>query len=449
VIGIAPDSAESTASRDSAPSHPRVIVAQLGARRHYLVPATFHVRGMLVRFYTDFYLTGVLGSLVARAAHMLPVAPLRRLAGRRDADLPDTLVTSFPAFARWSRVTSRSSKRRSEQTRAWISSGERFGELVAARGFDSADAVYAYSSAALEIFEAAKKQGKFCILDHATAPKRFEDALTMRQAERYPGWSAAPPQEDRWVDEYADRQNRETELADLIICGSTFVRDAVQTESGQGHKCEIVPLGLRHLPEDPVPKNQERRGLLRILFVGDEAIRKGIGDLFEAVRRFGVDRCEARVAGNIDLSEHGRKQVEGTLTLLGSVPRDQMAGQYRWADVCVLPSVSDTFGLVILEALSYGVPVITTSNTGGADVIEEAVNGYVVPICDPTAIADRLREIAADRSLLASLSLAAIEKSREFGIDTYADRLTEVVMDRFRKFTAASKGPPVPTVPAP
>jgi glycosyltransferase involved in cell wall biosynthesis len=426
------------ANPQSAEARPRVIVAQLGARRHYLVPATFYARGMLVRFYTDFYLGGPAGRFALNVAEVLG-GPLRRLAGRRDAELPDELVTCFPGFAAWSQIQSRWRKRRREQTHAWLVSGRRFGQRVSARGFEAADAVYAYSSAAEEIFEAARKQGKLCILDHATAPKRFEDALTMQQAERYPGWSVAPPQEDRWVDEYADRQNREAELADLIICGSTFVRNAVEAASGQGHKCEIVPLGLRHLPANPAANRADRDGRLRILFVGDEAIRKGIGDLFEAVRQFGIDRCEARVAGNIDLSEYGRTQVEGTLRLLGSVPRDQMAAQYEWADVCVLPSVSDTFGLVILEALSHGVPVITTPNTGGADVIVEGENGFIVPICDPQAIADRLSVLESDRDLLASMSHAAIERSREYAIDHYTQRLVTVIGDRFRRFSASSQ----------
>lgn len=417
---------------------PRVVVTQLGARRHYLVPVTFHSRGMLARFYTDLYLSGPAAWFASRAGKLLPVGPLRRLAGRRDVDLPNRLVTSFPLFAARSLIRSQRSKRRGELTNSWLCSGRRFGQLVAERGFDGSDAVYAYSSAALEMFEAARRQGKFCILDHATAPKRFEDALTMQQADRYPGWSASPPREDRWVDEYADRQNREAELADLIICGSTFVKDAVEAESGQGHKCVVVPLGMRRLPADPVPKTSEAGRRLRILFVGDEAIRKGIGDFCQAVRQFGQDRCEARVAGNIDLSEQGRAEVDGTLTLLGPVPRDEMAGQYQWADVCVLPSVSDTFGLVILEALSYGVPVVTTPNTGGADVISEGVNGFIVPVMAPEVIAQRLSGLDSDGALLASLSEAAIQRSRDFGIDRYAERLVTAVRNGFRDFRTSS-----------
>ena len=421
---------ESTPSAD----RPRVVVAQLGARRHYLVPATYHSRGMLARFYTDLYAGGWAGRIAEQAARVFSVDSLRRVAGRQDQDLPHRLVTSFPAFACESRLRERRSKRLGELTRHWMWSGRRFSRLVANRSLDDCDAVYAYSSAALEIFEQARPLGKFCILDQATAPKRFEDSLTMQQADRYPGWSAAPPQDDRWTDAYADRQNREADLADLIICGSTFVKNAVEGETGAGHKCEVVPLGMRRLPTEPVAKTQNSGRPLRILFVGDEAIRKGIGDLDSAVREFGVERCEVRVAGNIDLSEHGREQVQGALTLLGSVPREAMDDQYRWADVCVLPSISDTFGLVILEALSFGVPVITTPNTGGADVISDGVNGYVVPIMAPEKIAARLELLNDDRELLASLSAAALQRSRDYSIDRYADRLVAVVCERFRQF---------------
>ncbi len=412
-----------------------MIVTQLGARRHYLVPATFQDHGLLDRFVTDLYLPGgSFEALLSRLSHITAFSPLRRLKGRRDDALPDHLVTSFPGFALQYHVHTARATRRGEVARAWLWAGREFGRRVVAEGFREADAVYAYSSAALEIFESARSQGKMCILDHATAPKRFEDALTAKQASRYEGWSSAPPLQDRWVDEYADRQNREAELADIIICGSNFVKNAVEVESGRGAKCAVVPLGLRSMPEDVHPKSSVDGRPLRILFVGDEAIRKGIGDLCSAVESFGPDRCEVRVAGNIDLSELGRQQASRTATLLGPVPRAEMRSQYEWADVCLLPSVSDTFGLVILEAMSLGVPVITTPNTGGADVVTHGENGFIVPVMSPESIVERLETLDADRELLRQFSEASILRSQDFGIERYGERLVSVVRQAFTHF---------------
>jgi glycosyltransferase involved in cell wall biosynthesis len=401
---------------------PAMVVTQLGARRHYLVPATFHSRDMLEHFYTDFYATQRV-QRVARLVSGLGVRAVQRLSGRRDVGLPDRLVTSYPLFSVEYRWRARMARRRGELTKVWLWAGRKFGRLIGPEAAAAGDAIYAYSSAAEELFEAAAARQRLCVLDHATAPKRFEDGLVARQAARYEGWSATPVQEDRWVDEYADRQTREARLADLIVCGSSFVRNAVDAECGMGERCVVVPLGLRSLPGDVTPKEDVHGRPLRILFVGDEAVRKGIGDLSQAIQLFDPRCCEVRVAGNVDLSAYGREQASRTMTLLGPVPRVEMANQYRWADVFVLPSVSDTFGLVILEAMSYGVPVITTPNTGGADVVTDGVNGFLVPIMAPEAIAGRLAQLDADRSLLSNMSAEALRRSRDFVLERYAERL--------------------------
>lgn len=413
---------------------PQVAVAQLGARRRYLVPTTFESQGMLAGFYTDFFMNGPIARCGLWLSRCVPLGPLKRVAGRRDLELPTRKVRCFPWFSLRSHLRARRLRARGELTRAWILGGREFATLVSRQALKNADAIYAYSSAALELFQEAKRQGKYCILDHATAPKQFEDALTMQQSNRYVGWSVSPPQADRWAPEYSARQDQESQLADLIICGSAFVRNAVEAEFQMGHKCVIVPLGLRRFPEVVPPKPRLENRKLRVLFVGDDAIRKGIGDLCAAVEEFGLDRCEARVAGSVDLSEIGRAAASRTVQLLGPVPHADMEELYRWADVCVLPSVSDTFGLVILEALAHAVPVITTPNTGGADVIQDGHNGFIVPIMAPSQIASRLRQLESNPDLLISQSVHALESSRDFGPEQYRQRLIQAVCDAYRSW---------------
>ncbi len=404
------------------------MVSQLGARRHYLVPATFHAAGMLEHFFTDLYLAGGLSrQLTDRLAQVVPLRAVRRLVGRQDTTLPAELVTAFPWFGLQYKQCARKAKRGGAPTSAWLWGGRVFAQAVADRGFLNANAVYAYSSAALETFEAARCQGVACILDHATAPKLIEDALVAEQDARYRGWSANPPQQDSYAAEYAQRQDEECELANVIVCGSAFVQRIVESTAGRAGKTVVVPLALRTRPSGVEPKQRRAGRPLRILFVGDEAIRKGIGDLWEAIRRWGPHRCEARVIGNIDLSDEGRRIAGATLELCGPIPRTEMPQQYHWADVLVLPSVSDTFGLVILEAMSYGVPVVTTPNTGAADVVEEGGNGFIVPIMDPDAIAACLERLHADRTLLESLSEQALRLVQNFEMDQYARGLVQAV----------------------
>ncbi len=228
----------------------KVLVAQLGARRHYLVPAALHANGLLERFVTDLYLDEASSGRVARAlAAVTGSRAMKRLSGRSDSTLPPHLVQSFPLFGLEYRLRTKfGGFRQADPLAAWLWAGSRFASKVARGGLGGADAVYAYSSAALEIFESAKKQGKLCILDHATAPRRAEHAVTARQADRYPGWGRTHECDPALLERYSLRQQHEAELADVILCGSTFVKRTVETESGiPSKKIAVVPLGLRTL----------------------------------------------------------------------------------------------------------------------------------------------------------------------------------------------------------
>jgi glycosyltransferase involved in cell wall biosynthesis len=162
-------------------------------------------------------------------------------------------------------------------------------------------------------------------------------------------------------------------------------------------------------------------------------MRKGIGDFVEAMRLAGAERFKGRVVGNVKLSDYGRQKVSGVVELIGSIPRSDMAAQYRWADLLVLPSVSDTFGLVILEAMALGLPVIASKNTGGPDILRDGVDGFIVPVMAPEAIADCLMRFARDPKLLQEMSRNSFDRCRLFGMEAYARKLAGLLEPCLRR----------------
>ena len=87
--------------------------------------------------------------------------------------------------------------------------------------------------------------------------------------------------------------------------------------------------------------------------------------------------------------------------------REPIEATYGQASVLVHPAIEDGFALAVAQALACGRPVITTRNTGAAEVIADGVNGYVLESRDVDGLVDRLRLLARDRSLLERLSAAA------------------------------------------
>jgi glycosyltransferase involved in cell wall biosynthesis len=176
------------------------------------------------------------------------------------------------------------------------------------------------------------------------------------------------------------------------VTASPFVIDGIRRCGGPVHKCALVPYGVdtgRFAPAaGDVPRSAT--GPLRVLFAGAVGLWKGVPYLLEALRQLCPDEVEGRFAGRVALAPEKLVPYGDVATFLGPVPRPQMPALYRWADVLVLPSLSEGSATVVYEALAAGVYVITTANAGSV-LSGASAFGEIVPIRDAGAIAAALR----------------------------------------------------------
>jgi glycosyltransferase involved in cell wall biosynthesis len=224
----------------------------------------------------------------------------------------------------------------------------------------------------------------------------------------------------------ARREQAEWELADLVLCGSAYVKEAVERAGGPADRCRVVPYGydLERAPSaqhSPICREPGPSRPLRVLFAGTLCLRKGAPYLLEAARRVCGDLVQWRAVGPSELTASARGRLAAKIELTGAVSRARMDEHYAWADVLVLPSISEGSANVCYEALARGLPVITTPNAGS--VVRHGVDGFIVPIRDAAAIADRLVELAGNRARLAALSRSAAQRSLDFTSAHYAQRL--------------------------
>jgi glycosyltransferase involved in cell wall biosynthesis len=111
------------------------------------------------------------------------------------------------------------------------------------------------------------------------------------------------------------------------------------------------------------------------------------------------------------------------VTHIDALPRPRLVSVYRSADVIVLPSLIEGFPSTPLEGMACGLPAIVSTNTFGHDVIEDGVDGWVTPIRDPDAIAEKLRILYEDRDLQRRMGAAAREKAQQFTWSRYGDAI--------------------------
>lgn len=285
-------------------------------------------------------------------------------------------------------------------------------------------AVYGYEDGARCSFVEAKKRGIRTLYDLPIGHWRAARTLLLEEAQREPEW-AATLTGNRDSPAKTERKDAELALADVVFVASTFTRKTLGEASDFKGVVMVVPYGSPTVL--PVEASRTPARKLRVLFVGSLGQRKGLSYLFAACRQ---------VKPAVTLTVIGRKPDEPCAALerelrdVRWIPTCTHAGilaEMAAHDVFVFPSLFEGFGLVLLEALAMGLPVITTANTAGPDIIQEGVQGFIVPIRDSAAIAEKLACLHREPERLVEMSRQARLRAREYSWDSYEQTLAACV----------------------
>ncbi len=397
--------------------HRQYAVCQLGARMHYAVPRLLCEAGVLELFYTDICAQKGWPRLLGLIPGPLRPAPVRRLAGRTVKDVPPNRIRAFTGFGLEYARRQAAAKTQAELSAVFLWGGKRFCELIVERGLAGADAVYTFNSAGLELQRHAHALGIATVMEQTIAPREMETRLLAREHEKHPSWEPAP-EGDEGATQLAAREREEWAAADLILCGSEFVRDGIGACGGPIERCRIVPYGvetgLRHASRAP------HDGPLRVLTVGAVGLRKGSPYVLAAAKCL-AGNARFRMAGMTAVSNDVLAELKAHVEVCGSVPRTQIGEHFAWADVFLLPSLCEGSATAAYEAMACGLPVIATPNTGS--VVRDGVDGFIVPSGDAGAIVEKLEALIADPKRLAEMSAQAWQRSREFTLRSYGERL--------------------------
>ena len=222
---------------------------------------------------------------------------------------------------------------------------------------------------------------------------------------------------------YRSIERRYLQSVDGFICQSETTRQAVSQllDRTELARSVVVPPGGDRFNQQVTPEIITQRvqepGPLRLVFVGDVIKRKGLLILLEALLKSPPGMCQLAVVGNTDLDALHLRVVYHLLlvtelrgvTLTGLVDDADLAKLLSHSQLVVIPSANSGSGAAYLEGMGFGLPAIGTTSGAAGEFITDGVNGYLVPPNDPATLAERLQTLAADRSKLAQMSLAARE----------------------------------------
>ena len=224
-------------------------------------------------------------------------------------------------------------------------------------------------------------------------------------------------------------------------------------------KIVVLPPGVDLNRFYPIPVDEAKEYIhipicgKMLLFVGRIETLKGLEVLLEAIYLIRLQKlidpssfCLVIIGGDPDASSETMSnemlrlydqidqwQLHDMIAMLGKRSQDSLPYYYSAAEAVVLPSHYESFGMVALEAMACGTPVVASQVGGLAFLVQDGITGFTVPTEDPAALADRLVTILTDEELRNILAKNALNLAQEYSWDRIVNRLVDVFTDVVNK----------------
>lgn len=381
----------------------RWLCSQFGARENYAVPRALHHAKLLTALYTDLWIdpTGMLSffdrgkrryhsDLAKATVHNFNTTFLsrhiaRRMGGKPDDDAAyDTILAK--TLARTDRV---------------------------------ADNFFGYSYSSQLTMKEAKAAGYRTFLGQIN-PGPAEAELVRNEFRRYRNGQFAPTVPDA---HYWEQWREEVQHSDVILVNSEWSSELIEKAGVPKEKISVLPLAYEVRNEFRARQFSEaynKKRPLRLLYLGGVGIRKGFHTLTNAMKLAEHLPVTLDVVGELKGPAALLEELPVNVKYFGAVDKAGADRHYSTADVFILPTLSDGFGLTQLEAQARKLPLIVSSNC--AHVIDHMHNGIVLPEVTPRAIADAITMLIDRPELLPSFSEKSVSMEH-YGLQQLAERL--------------------------
>lgn len=229
---------------------------------------------------------------------------------------------------------------------------------------------------------------------------------------------------------------QEYEAADYVMVPAQHVRQSFMRQGFSSKKILYVPYGVNF--EKFSRKLTIKPDKFRVIFVGQLSLQKGVQYLIKAWEKLNLpkDKTELLLVGN---RQKCFDKVLKTLNVLhnvcfcGAVSQIKLKTFYDNSSLFVLPSIQDGFGMVISEAMATGLPVICTTNTGGEELIKKDKEGFILPIRDVDALAEKIMWCYENQNECFEMGKRAQEKVKNFTWDHYGEKIIETYKQILQK----------------
>jgi hypothetical protein len=389
-------------------NQPKVLLVHPGVQHAPRLAEALEREGLLARFWTGW----------AKASKS------QNGNGRRRIDIPAAKLKTRP-WLEWAALAL--SKSGIDPETVWHWRNRIFQNLIPESEIEAADVVVGFDTGSWIVAQRAKRLGKKFILDQSIG----------HPAARIPEMAKMGRAEETWGEPYQPRPGKlatwekvEHGLADRIVVGSQFTRNTLIGQGVSAEKIRILPYGVgkEFVGAGERRDGPSKCGKIRFLYLGQLTQRKGLRFLLEAWKGIPAGQAELVLMGG-GQRWGWKKQASAGVVFVGQASRDRVLEEMGRSDVLVLPSLFEGFGLVILEAMAAGLPVIATQNTGGPDVIGEGREGFVVPAGNAEALREKMEWFINNPEKAAEMGKAAHRKAKECTWEKYGAEYARLIQE--------------------
>lgn len=405
----------------------RFLVQLLTSRRNYDVAEILHSKVMLAYLVTDFYRTFL-------SKYLQKIFPLYRFVYNAHNDnLPAVLVKRSITAGILYRVKLKFSPNNNYDATLQSYKILTRNSIRLIKQNKKIDSIYAYDTGALELFEYVTTHDtniKNLYLEQCVAPRSAQIAMYKKFSSLY---NVNYSEEIASCEKLHLRELKEWDLATKIIVPSDYVCNEIVKCGVNPEKICIVPYGYsspynfyeieNHIKE----KQQKQSEKIIVLYVGNGGYRKGVLDLIDLADKLkDFPNIELRIAGNMaNIQDHIKNIEVNNVTLLGVLDKKRLNQEYLDADIFILPSYLEGSAMSIQEALCFGLPVITTFESGSFIVNNQ--EGFIFNAGDIEGMYNGILLLARNNQLRYMMAYKAIELMKKNTLSTYQDNLLSVL----------------------
>lgn len=260
---------------------------------------------------------------------------------------------------------------------------KRVFDLIAERYATEGDILNIFSSLQPRSLDRARRRGIVTVSRHTTAHPEYQYQILKEEFARF-----APDIPYYRSLDSVRRLSEELNSVDHVLIPSNYVRETFEAVGASTDGLLLLHQGVDTNRFAPAPHPPEH---FHVLFVGALSFQKGTHYLLQAWQRARLPDAKLTLVGSPrpEMISWLEQDIKNCIHR-GAVPHTEIGAIYQTGSVLVLASLNDGFPNAVLEAMACGLPVIISENVGAKDVVTDGKEGFVVPIRDPGAIADRL-----------------------------------------------------------